>query len=295
MMELDKIILGDNQFFGINHMSWEKSQERLEKFSTDESILSVLEDAVDVGINAFMLNSNDRSKQICKKVIENDRLKDLIFYPSIPYPHKYANLVNEKGIISAVNSLLFSSKTTNSVISKALSGSKAYLKKDILSLMKLLIDLEMENFENANFQSIFLQNVITDLILGLNMDSVLVDFVEYIKSNYNAEPGFITMNAPKLIKLLTRSGIKTPLICTSLNSIGYLMSPDKKTYEKDLKKYDFKLMAMSIFASGAISPETSIKYLFDNYNIHSVVFGASSKKHIKHTKNLIEKYFSNNL
>ena len=33
MQAIDKIVLGDNQFFGINHMSQEKAQQLAEKFS----------------------------------------------------------------------------------------------------------------------------------------------------------------------------------------------------------------------------------------------------------------------
>ena len=39
MQEIDKIVFGDNQFSGINHMSEEKAQQLLEKFSDNKKIL----------------------------------------------------------------------------------------------------------------------------------------------------------------------------------------------------------------------------------------------------------------
>ena len=62
---LDRIIFGDNQFFGINHMSEEKAQALSEKFKNLTSIINVLDTAYDCGIKAFMLNSHDRAMDIC--------------------------------------------------------------------------------------------------------------------------------------------------------------------------------------------------------------------------------------
>jgi len=291
MKKLDRIILGDNQFFGINHMSSQKSQDLSERFNDDKEIINVIDTAIDSDINAFMFNSNDRVATICEHFISNqEKYSKLVCYPSIPYPHKYANLVTEKGILPAINHVLLSGKNINSFVNTIFKGSSALITKDLNKIMKLLIDLEMRNFLGLNTKVIFLQNIITDLILGLGIKDLFIDYGNYIREKYNVEPGFITMNAPELVKFLDNCGINNPIICTSLNQIGYLMSPNKKLYEKILNEYDCRLMAMSIFASGAISPEPAIKYLFDNYNIDSIVFGASSKKNIMHTKSLITKY-----
>ena len=41
----DKIIFGDNQFFGINHMSQEKAQKMSEKFYDIDEILEYFKNA----------------------------------------------------------------------------------------------------------------------------------------------------------------------------------------------------------------------------------------------------------
>ena len=66
MISIDKIIFGDNQFFGINHMSQEKAQILSEKFFDLSSILNVYDIAISSGIKGIMLNSNDRAKEICQ-------------------------------------------------------------------------------------------------------------------------------------------------------------------------------------------------------------------------------------
>ena len=48
------------------------------------------------------------------------------------------------------------------------------------------------------------------------------------------------------------------------------------------------LIAMSVLASGAISPREAIAYVCDQKRIESIVFGASGKANIRQTKLLIE-------
>lgn len=51
---MDKVILGDNQFFAVNHLSDERSRAQAVRFKEDQSILDVLDTAMDCGINTFM-------------------------------------------------------------------------------------------------------------------------------------------------------------------------------------------------------------------------------------------------
>lgn len=66
MEKIDRIIFGDNQFFGINHMSEEKAQQLAEKFYDIRNIYNVYDIAFANGIKAVMLNSNERAKEICE-------------------------------------------------------------------------------------------------------------------------------------------------------------------------------------------------------------------------------------
>ena len=90
MERIDKIVFGDNQFFGINHRSQEKAEELSQYFSHLENILKVYDDAIDCGISAIMLNSNQKAVEITDYFRENKaKYGNLTWYPSIPYPHRY--------------------------------------------------------------------------------------------------------------------------------------------------------------------------------------------------------------
>lgn len=290
MEKIDKIIFGDNQFFGINHMSQEKAQQLAEQFHNIKNIYKIYDIAIESGVKAIMLNSNDRAKEICTYFKENkEKYADINWYPSIPYPHKYANLVAEKGIFPAINEVLFSGNTAGGVLNMLVKGSTAVITKDAIKLMKMLIDTELRMFKGLNIKVVFLQNIITDLILGYGVKEVFVQYCDHVRKEYNALPGLITQNLPYMKQKLEEWGIKEVVICSSVNKIGYLMSPDVETYQKVIANNnpdEYQLMAMSTLASGAIPPKQAYDFI-NEMNIQSVVFGASSEKHIKETVELI--------
>ena len=70
---MDRVICGDNQFFGINHLSDEKSRAQEVRFKNDVDIIKVIDDAIDVGIKTFMCTTHDRMRNICAHITENQQ------------------------------------------------------------------------------------------------------------------------------------------------------------------------------------------------------------------------------
>ena len=288
---MDRIIFGDNQFFGINHMSEEKAQVQSERFKDINAIIRVIDTAYDCGIHAFMLNTHNRVAELCDHFRANpEKYSALRLYPSMPYAHKYANAVNEKGMIGALNDFVFTDRSAAQVLGTLARGAMSIVNQDMVKVMKLLVDAEMRMFKGLNVRAVFLQNIVTDLLLGLGAKTVFVEFANHIKSIYGVDPAFNTMNLPQLVDFLLQCGIENPIVCSSINQIGYLMNPDKTSYEDAIRTKPFRAMAMSILASGAVSPKEAVEYVASQKNIRSIVFGASSKAHIQETKDLIEHY-----
>src|SRR5262249_32572347 len=154
-------------------------------------------------------------------------------------------------------------------------------KKDVEGVATLLIDAEMKMFEGLNTPVIFLQNVVVDLLLGLNFKEAFAIFANHVKRRYNAEPGFITMNMPKLLEVLEEVGVENPSVCPNINKIGFRMSGGFEAYEKALRERQCRAIAMSVFASGAIPPREAIEWICNQPNVASIVFGASSRGNIK--------------
>lgn len=281
---MDKVIFGDNQFFAVNHLSDEKSRLQSIRFKDDQAIIKVLDQSIEVGISTFMCTTHDRIGNICKHIVSRpQQYAGYKIYPCMPYAHKYANAVTELGIMGTIKEYV-----PGNIFGTFAKGGVAFLNKDFLKLMQILIDAEMKMFKGIDTPVIFIQNIIVDLIIGLKMYDVLAEYHSYIKSKHNAEPGYITMNMPLLFDVLESVGVKNPIICSSINKLGFRMSGGKHIYEKYLEEKEFRPIAMQVLAAGALRPAEAIEYLAQFPKIESVLFGASSKSHIKETKDLIE-------
>ncbi|MDH5530348.1 MAG: hypothetical protein OEY05_09930, partial [Paracoccaceae bacterium] len=79
---MDRLLFGDNQFFGVNHMSEEKARAQMMRFQKTDAIMDVLDTAYDEGIRTFMCTTHDRIAEICDRVrADSARYSDFQFYP----------------------------------------------------------------------------------------------------------------------------------------------------------------------------------------------------------------------
>jgi hypothetical protein len=283
---MERILFGDNQFFGVNHVSDEKSRTQAIKFKDDRTILKTIDFAIDEGVNTFMCTTHQRIGNICE-MMKDDKSKYQNFniYPCLPYAHKYANAVTELGVMGTLKQYV-----PGNFFVSLFRGGVAMASKDYLSMMKLLIDAEMKMFKGVHTPVVFLQNVITDLLLGLGMKDVLKSFHDYIIDEYGAEPGYITMNLPKLLDFLESAGIENPIICSSINIDGFRMSGGKDLYEKTLNSRNVRAIAMQVLSGGASAPKKAIEYVCSLPNVESILFGASTLANIRETVSLIRQF-----
>ena len=89
---------------------------------------------------------------------------------------------------------------------------------------------------------------------------------------------------------LSEWGIEEVVVCSSINKIGYLMSPSVDAYVETINANDsskYQLMAMCTLASGAVPAKEAYEFI-NSLNLQSVVFGASSEKNIRETARLIK-------
>jgi hypothetical protein len=285
---MDRLLFGDNQFFGVNHMSEEKARAQLMRFQDIDAVIDVLDTAYDEGVRAFMCTTHDRIALVCDHVRANpERYDRFEFHPGMPYAHKYANAVTENGMLGAVKRFL----PDEGLLNAALRGSSSMARRDIEGLTTLLIDAEMKMFEGLRTPAIWLQNVVVDLLLGLGFKDAFRIFAEHVRDRYAAEPGFITMNLPALLPVLEEVGIDNPLVCANINKIGFRMSGGLDAYRRALEERRFRAVAMSVYASGAIPPAEAIEWVCAQPNIEAIVFGASSKANIRNTRELVEQHW----
>jgi len=282
---MDRVLFGDNQFFGVNHMSEERARAQALRFQDNGAIIDVLDSAYTAGIRTFMCTTHERMQQICDHFrAHSAKYPDFQFYPCMPYAHKYANAATEHGVVGAVRSFL----PNDNALGALVTGGVSLARKDIEGLAQLLIDAEMKMFAGLKTPVVFLQNVATDFLLGLGFNEAFRIFADCVRERYGAEPGFITMNAPRLLQTLEKLGITNPIICANINKIGFRMCPGADAYDELASSGRCRLIAMSVLASGALPAREALEYVCQRRGIKSIVFGASSRHHILQTKQLID-------
>jgi hypothetical protein len=281
---IDRLLFGDNQFFGVNHMSEERARAQSLRFRDTSAIIDVLEAALDEGIRTFMCTTHDRLVDVCNHMRSNpEHYWDYKLFPCMPYAHKYNNAVTDIGMLGALRKF-----APQGVAQAALAGGQAVVGRNLETMIRLLVDAEMKMFAGLSTPVIFLQNVVVDFLMGLGFKDAFRVFADHVTESYGAEPGFITMNMPQLVGLLEDVGIENPIVCANINKIGFRMCGGVELYESTLSERRFRPIAMSVMASGAIPPEEAIEYIATLPNIEAIVFGASSRAHISQTKYLVD-------
>lgn len=278
-----KIILGDNQFFGVNHFDLKKGEETKSKFDSTNKIRSFINLSLELGLDGFMINSNEKGYEIISNT-DFDFSKEVHY--SIPYPHKYASMVNENGMMSLLSYLI---KNT-SLLKNLIGGIKLAATQNLKSITPLALNLEVpKSLRKGSY--IYMQNIITDMLMGMGRGDILIEFIRsVIRLGY--KPGIITLNPlmfDQLLKKYNDTDLQNDLIvCFNINKEGFNVFPSLKLVESFIqsgKKY--KLMGMSVFASGAAKIPDSIDYI-KSLNLDYVVFGSSRIENIKSNLNLFK-------
>lgn len=283
---MDRLLFGDNQFFGVNHMSEEKARAQAMRFQSIGAIMSVLDSAYDAGVTTFMCTTHDRIAEVAERIRSNpSRYQRQVFYPCMPYAHKYANAMADAGVFGAIKQFL----PDEGFLDAAMRGGKSFAKKDIEGIITLLVDAEMKMFHGLETPVVFLQNVVVDFLLGMGFTEAFRIFASHVSTKYNAEPAFITMNMPRLLDALDSVGIENPIVCSNINKLGFRMSGGIDSYIEALDNRKFRAVAMSVFASGAIPPDEAIEWVASLPNVESIVFGASSRANIESTARIVHR------
>jgi hypothetical protein len=279
-----KIILGDNQFFGVNHFDLKKGEKTKLKFDTTKKVKEFIYHSLSAGMDGFMINSNDIGYDL---IASNQFDSNKEIHYSIPYPHKYASMVNENGMMSLLGHLFKNS----SMIKNIIGGIKLIATQNLKHMTPLALNLEVpKNLKKGSY--IYMQNIITDLLIGIGRGDVLIEFIKTV-SNMGYKPGIITLNPIMFDKLLKKeqdtTWLKDLVVCFNINQDGFNVFPSLTIVEAFIKsRPKYKLMGMSVFASGASNIPSSVSYV-KKLELDYVIFGTSRLENVKSNLDLFSK------
>lgn len=288
LVRFDTVMLGDNPFFGVDHLSHERGRQRLIQQGNFERAVQVIKCSYDLGVHDMMIGIRPSLQEFLNTLKNNSNLLDLIsFHPLLPYVQGYVLKTSQQGMINTLKEVLRSAGL-HEELKLIVRGGLGFLKKDISDLFRIFIDIELLKLKNLKIKTVFLHPALTDLALALNMKEIFTNFDNHLHDRYHLKSGFCTKNFPSLISKLQEWNLTSAEIMTSFNKCGFMMNPSKEKCEEALNEFDGKLVAMNIFAGGYLSLQEAYDYLSSFPKLRRVVIGVSSMDNAKQTFSLFK-------
>jgi len=287
LSRFDSIILGDNPFFGVDHLSHERSRLRSNKYKTFENAIDVIKRAKSFGINEIMVGTRPLLNEFFKAIKQKtDFFDQIYFHATLPYSQGYVLKLNEKGLMNTIHETLRAGGLKNElkIIAK---GGLGYLKKDLYDLFEVFLDVEMLKLYKVNLKTIYLHPLVTDLALALDMKKIFERFQNHLHDSYGLNVGLCTNNFSALVNRLNEWDLNYQHIMTSFNAAGFFMNPSRKECERSLQLFKGKVLAMNILAGGYFSLQESFDYIQSLPQIRNIVVGVSTVSHAEETFKLL--------
>jgi hypothetical protein len=284
LAKIESILLGDNPFFGVDHLSQERAREKAKHSQNFDNMLRVIQYSLNAGAKGMVVSTHPKLMDFIEHIrVKSDLLDKIEFFPILPYTQGYVLKINEKGIVKTLMDTINPATGFQNRVKILTKSGLGAIRRDLFELFKVFIDIELIRLRNAKMKTVFLHDVLTDLALSLNLKSVFEIFQMHLHDKYNIEAGIVTKNFPKLVASLDEWNLDFSTIMTSFNKVGFQMNPSKQACEDCLLNYNGHIIAMSVLAGGYVRPQEAYEYILSQPKINTVVIGVSSIFHAKNT------------
>ncbi len=289
-----ELLVGDNPFHGISHLSQQRARERSTKENPSDvkCAAELVRLSLQNGATGFMFSVSEKTLLILKALDQGEK-SDL--YAIVPYAYEYVRLATQVGISGLARrfsrQILFSRNiftVAPNLIGLARANPLAFLKT---YLIYEISRIRSTTDKNKNLKSVLLHEVLTDMALALNLEQIFKSYVDFL-FDLGIRPGFETRNFPYLVRKLNEWNIDLSriTIAASFNKIGFQMNPSQSECEKALRSIsDAEVIAMSILASGYLNPSEAVEYFENLPGITHIVVGVSKCEHAVETFKFLDR------
>ena len=292
------LLVGDNPFHGISHLSQERSRARGNAITHAEYAAELVEISLENGANGFMFSVSETTLSILEIIRESEGDKSLSLYALSPYAYEYVRLATQVGGISGLAKKVVIQIAVSGNVRAILTGLKGVIRTDPLALMRTYLTYEVSRIKSSagkkgNLNSVLLHEIITDMALALNLEWLFKSYVDFMLKS-GIKPGFETRNFAYLVNKFREWSIdfRKIMIATPFNKMGFQMNPSRSECEKALENLPRpNVIAMSILAAGYLKPPEAIRYIQSLPNLVGVVVGVSKKRHARETFKLLEEMY----
>jgi len=290
------LLVGDNPFQGISHLSQERARSRC------ETVVSPPDEAADVilaslknGANGFSFSVSELTLSILRTLRERKSIDQVSLYPMVPYAFEYVRVATQTGTPGLVKRFA-KQVTLSGDVRAVLEGLRAVVRMNPEGFTKTYLAYELSRIRSSagkqvKLVSVLLNEVIADMGLALGFDWLFRSFIHYL-SERKITPGFNTRNFPYLVKRFDEWGIELDetLIVTPFNKAGFQMNPSKEQCERTLASLSRPVvLAISVLAAGYYKPSMAVDYLASLNNLKGLIAGVSNEQQASETFRLFRR------
>lgn len=288
------LLVGDNPFHGISHLSQLNVEKRGIEITHAKFASDIVKTAVENGANGFMFSVSETTLSILQMLPEKEMKDRLDLYALVPYAYEYVRIATHEGGLPGL-AKRFAKEVLQSGNLKTIGvGLKGVLKSDPIDIMKAYLSYEMIRIRTSAknrgvLRSVLLHEVITDMAIALNFEGLVKDYIKFMNKQ-GIEPGFETRNFSYLAKRFKEWGIdfKGLVLAAPFNKIGFYMNPSKDDCEKALIDVSGStVIMMSVLAAGYLNPKEAISYVRGLPNAKAIVVGVSNERQARETFGLL--------
>jgi hypothetical protein len=284
------LLVGDNPFHGISHLSQERSKARISVSENPDAAANLVCLALDNGANGFMFSVSETTLAILKKIREKGEISRLGLYAIVPYAYEYVRLATQTGGLVGLAKRFSKQLVTSRNLGAIASGVKGVLGMNPEALLRTYLSYEISRIKSAagkdaRIESVLLHEVITDMALALNLDWLFKAYVKFLSSK-DIVPGFNTCNFTCLINRLGQGGVDLGevVIAAPFNKVGFQMNPSIADCVSALSTMIKPVtIAISVLAAGYLKAGEALDYVAELHNLKGVAIGVSTERHASDT------------
>lgn len=295
-MDRQKVLLvGDNPFHGISHLSQERAISRDNELANPSYAAELVKISLENGADGFMFTVSETTLSILRIISRSEVYHHCQLHAIVPYSYEFVRLAVAAGGIPGLGKKIGQQILWSRNYKSILFGLKGLLQTDPPSFLKSYLSYEISRIKSAagrecTLSCIFLHELITDMALVLNLDWLIKAHIDFMIES-GIKPGFHTHNLAYLVKKFHEWGIdfKELAITTQFNRLGFQMCPSREVCEEALARIpEAEVVAYGILASGYLRLPEAIEYVKGLPNIDGLAVGVSKRSHASETFRLLK-------
>jgi hypothetical protein len=299
MSGLRILLVGDNPFHGVSHLSQERTVARGNDVTDPGNAAKLVTTSLDNGASGFMFTVSETTLSILRTIGKKGEYNQIKLYALVPYPYQLVRSASAAGGVLGLARNMALEIIMSGSLKAITNGFKGVIRNAPNHLLESYLVYELLRLnryvnERANLVSLLLHELVTDMALALDMDFLFKTHISLMR-NLGVKPGFETRNFAYLVKKfedwrIDSSGL---VIAAPFNPLGFQMSPSREECERALEKIpQAQVIAFSTLAAGYVKLTEAVEYVTNLPNISGVAVGVSRREQAYETFKLLRERFS---